>query len=831
MGARRPEAACRPVVARTRVPTSARGVRAAARVVQGRSGGVARAAARLVAKSVARRSLGTVLGLACAVMVASEPATASRTKGAWTGTWTATLPMASPRHSRPAALIMNAWNASTRSAAADDAEGMLRILEARALEALLSEGPGGATMPTVSAPVPLEAESARAVLLCAPRPAPESALQSVRAGARARGRWAPATEDLRAMARLLVLEPLVAALEPEVRLSPAAIASILEGLPAPPLHPGADRAALEEARRLARARRSDARTKAAVERLRSRLGEACASGIAWRDRFDGMVAALERACDGAASLALVRIGAARRLAESGWSLRREDDLAFVASESAPDPERRLDRAREARRAIAKAIEAASAESPAETAFWRAVAAVEPIAVERLESIDVSAGGRVDAAFREIGVDLRTATGWRTAAGAPPDGLRWRGRERPSVPRRRLRDAPFGVKPLGSFPTSGCPPATLAPMAEPSRHLRQMQLPGFGAEGQRRIAHARVFVAGCGALGTVVVEQLARAGVGTLVVVDRDVVERSNLQRQTLFTERDAERGVPKAEAAKARVSAIDAGVVVRAVVDDLSGGNALRHAEGCDLVVDCLDNFETRYLLNDLAVSTGRPMVYGGAVGLRGMAAMLLPSTGAGRDRAIRWTAAQSTPCLRCLAPEPPAPGEVETCDTAGVLAAAPGIVGSLEAAFSLRTLAAGGPASPSRLVRFDLASSSFVDTDLAVARDPDCPCCARGAFPHLAARVAGARVLCGRDAVEVRVGEGSAGCFDAALSSLSRLGPVERSTHGDTRRATLGAEAAGTIGCRGLALLEGASGLLVLVEGVDEPDRARSIVARAVGL
>jgi len=378
----------------------------------------------------------------------------------------------------------------------------------------------------------------------------------------------------------------------------------------------------------------------------------------------------------------------------------------------------------------------------------------------------------------------------------------------------------------------------------ARFQRQMQLPRFGAEGQARLARARVLVAGCGALGTVVAEQLARAGVGTLVVVDRDIVEWSNLQRQTLFTEADARRGVPKAEAAKARLAQVHGGTVVRAFVDDLHGANARRYASEVDLIVDCLDNFETRFVLNECAVGLGLPLVYGGAVSLRGMAAALLPRTGAdredahadGRERLVRWRSSRSTPCLRCLVPEPPAAGELETCETAGVLAAACGVVGSLEAAFALRLLAEEPCEAPSTLVRFDLGSMRFDASSLASAMDDACPCCVGLRFAHLdAAGSRRARVLCGRNAVEL-VLEGvldDAG-LDRLAHRLASLGvaadEVVRGSHGGTAsvraRLALGAE-----GPAAVTVLAGEAATLAIVEGTSDPERARTIVARSLGM
>ncbi|MFS8608120.1 MAG: ThiF family adenylyltransferase, partial [Gammaproteobacteria bacterium] len=161
----------------------------------------------------------------------------------------------------------------------------------------------------------------------------------------------------------------------------------------------------------------------------------------------------------------------------------------------------------------------------------------------------------------------------------------------------------------------------------SRYHRQMLLPGFGEDGQRRLAESTAVVLGCGALGTVVADMLARAGVGRLVIIDRDFVEMTNLQRQVLFDEADAAEALPKAEAARRKLARINSNVTVDAIVDDLNAGNIERYAEGADVLVDGLDNFETRYLANDYAVKHGVPYVYGGAVGTTGAALAILPHT------------------------------------------------------------------------------------------------------------------------------------------------------------------------------------------------------------
>jgi molybdopterin/thiamine biosynthesis adenylyltransferase len=372
-----------------------------------------------------------------------------------------------------------------------------------------------------------------------------------------------------------------------------------------------------------------------------------------------------------------------------------------------------------------------------------------------------------------------------------------------------------------------------------RFLRQIQLPRFGAEGQSRLARARVLVAGCGALGTVVCEQLARAGVGTLVVVDRDVVELSNLQRQTLFTEADARRGVPKAEAAKSRLAQVNAGTVVRAFVDDIHGGNARRYVAEVDLVVDCLDNFETRYVLNDCAVERGIALVYGGAVAMRGMAAALLPVTGADGGGLVRWDRARATPCLRCLAPDGPAPGEVETCETAGILAAAASVTASIEAALAIRLVAEGAAHVPPSLVRFDLGSMEFSSSSLVGARDGGCVCCAARRFEFLAdgdAQLQRWRVLCGRGAVEVALGAPlEANAIARAVAKLSATGVAHHERHGATDVVTASIKTEpwpdGSRSPIELALLSGAAGTFAIVSGTTDPERARSLVSRYLGV
>src|SRR5438477_10475533 len=186
-----------------------------------------------------------------------------------------------------------------------------------------------------------------------------------------------------------------------------------------------------------------------------------------------------------------------------------------------------------------------------------------------------------------------------------------------------------------------------------RYSRQMRFPGVGEDGQRRLRDAHVTLCGCGALGTVLANALVRAGVGHLRLVDRDFIETHNLQRQILFDEHDVAENLPKAEAAARKLGAINSTVHVEPVVTDIDRTNILELVEDADLILDGTDNFEIRYLINDVAVKLGKPWVYGGSIGSHGQTMTILPG---------------ETPCLRCVFESALAHGDVVTCDTGGVL-------------------------------------------------------------------------------------------------------------------------------------------------------------------
>jgi molybdopterin-synthase adenylyltransferase len=287
----------------------------------------------------------------------------------------------------------------------------------------------------------------------------------------------------------------------------------------------------------------------------------------------------------------------------------------------------------------------------------------------------------------------------------------------------------------------------------SRYHRQMLLAGFGEAGQRKLQQSQAVVIGCGALGTVIADVLARAGVGHLVLVDRDFVELTNLQRQVLFDEADVTESVPKAEAAKAKLARINSGVEITAVVDDANSANIERLIEGADVLLDGVDNFETRYLVNDCAVKHGVPYIYGGAVSTVGSAFAILPHTADGTAVWERSDGGNATPCLRCLFEEAPPPGTGATCDTVGVIGPAAAIVANFEAAEALKVLTGNFEHVCPTMLCFDLWSNTFSQFKVARAYDEgDCPCCKHGKFEYLDGSLgSGATTLCGRDAVQLR--------------------------------------------------------------------------------
>ncbi len=267
-----------------------------------------------------------------------------------------------------------------------------------------------------------------------------------------------------------------------------------------------------------------------------------------------------------------------------------------------------------------------------------------------------------------------------------------------------------------------------------RYSRQERFAPIGLTGQERLRRATAVVVGCGALGTAQLDQLVRAGVGTVRLIDRDFVEASNLQRQGLYDEADAAACTPKAIAAAARLARINAQVRLEPVVAEVGPRNVERLVAGADVVLDGTDNFRTRHLLNEACVRTCIPWIYGACVGAYGVALTIEPG---------------QTPCLACLQDQLPGPGETPTCDTAGVIAPIVQLVAAWQAVDALRLLTGTPPRR--QLWTCDLWTDRFQQIDVTRWRDPDCAVCGPSpTWPRLHEQSEPAIALCGRDSVQL---------------------------------------------------------------------------------
>lgn len=324
----------------------------------------------------------------------------------------------------------------------------------------------------------------------------------------------------------------------------------------------------------------------------------------------------------------------------------------------------------------------------------------------------------------------------------------------------------------------------------------------------RLAQSRVAVIGMGALGCVVADQLVRAGVGSIVIVDRDIVELTNLQRQVLFSESDV--GKTKAHAAAARLSAVNSSVTIDPIATDVTGHNIAELVHDVSLLIDGTDNFEARYLMNDFVVSAGLPLIYGGALGTRAMA---MPCN----LRTITIDAGQSLrgPCLRCVFPEPPVPGSQGTCDTTGVLGGAVAVTGGLQASMAIRALC--DVTFIPALIECDVwtgATRTFYPS-----RDDQCECCTHKKFTYLTAQTIDDSLrLCGGETYQVWPRAKRDMRLDLAKLQSAMPASVLQ---------------AGMLKCvleRGEELMLFADGR-ALVRRVETPERARTLYARYVGM
>jgi len=292
-----------------------------------------------------------------------------------------------------------------------------------------------------------------------------------------------------------------------------------------------------------------------------------------------------------------------------------------------------------------------------------------------------------------------------------------------------------------------------------RYSRQVLFRGISEEGQRKLLAARVLIIGCGALGSAHAEALCRAGIGRLRIVDRDFVEPSNLQRQTLFTETDAEKRLPKAIAAANHLREINSDVQIEPHVADVNHSNIEQLIDGCDVVVDGTDNFATRYLINDACVKHETNWIYGAAVGSYGVTMTIRP---------------HQTACLRCVFEEAPPVASAPTCDTAGVIMPIINIVSAVQVTEALKLITGRTAELHRSLMQFDVWQNEWRKIGIGTPH-ADCPACGLGQFETLVPDATDtAAVLCGRDAVQISPSQPTTVDFRLLAERLRPAGEVK---------------------------------------------------------
>lgn len=336
----------------------------------------------------------------------------------------------------------------------------------------------------------------------------------------------------------------------------------------------------------------------------------------------------------------------------------------------------------------------------------------------------------------------------------------------------------------------------------ARYSRQTLFAGIGPDGQRRLGEASAVIVGCGAMGSALANNLVRAGVGRIRIVDRDFVELNNLQRQTLFEESDAAGAAPKAIAAARRLAAINSDVSIEPVVADFNADNAEALLEGMDLALDGSDNFEARYLLNDACVKLGKPWIYNGVIAAYGVSMTVIPG---------------ETACLRCVFPDRPLPGTTPTCDTAGIINGIVAAIGGVSSTEAIKALM-GSDRLARGLFWMDLWENTAERLELP--RQADCVTCGQRDYEYLDAPLGEDSVsLCGRNAVQVRPGGSGAQLNLSDLAArLEPLGAVTRNEF--LLRATLdGYE---------LTVFPDAR---AIIKGTADPSVAKTLYARYIGM
>jgi molybdopterin-synthase adenylyltransferase len=300
-----------------------------------------------------------------------------------------------------------------------------------------------------------------------------------------------------------------------------------------------------------------------------------------------------------------------------------------------------------------------------------------------------------------------------------------------------------------------PHTSASPIADQDRYSRQILFPGIGLTGQQLLASAHVAIIGVGATGAATASLLARAGVGTLTLIDRDFVDPSNLQRQVLFDEADARESLPKAEAARRKIALFNSGIIVHPHIADLVPDNIHELLAPAHLILDATDNFETRYLLNDYCVQQSKPWIYAAAIGAYAATMNVLPTIQAPVEgekaeakQSDKPTPYLPTACLACIFPKPPT-GPVETCDTAGILSTAVNLAASIQATEALKLLTNKPHLMRRTLLSFDLWSNERSEIS-TTKPNPDCTVCGQHIFTHLAGEGRPHITLCGRNSVQI---------------------------------------------------------------------------------
>ncbi|MEV2288226.1 ThiF family adenylyltransferase [Paenibacillus larvae] len=341
---------------------------------------------------------------------------------------------------------------------------------------------------------------------------------------------------------------------------------------------------------------------------------------------------------------------------------------------------------------------------------------------------------------------------------------------------------------------------------PGRYSRHMLFPPIGRAGQHRLMESRVVIVGMGALGSVLANHMVRAGIGYVRIIDRDIVEESNLQRQMLYDEEDAIQLVPKANAAADKLRRINSQVQIEPHVTDLHAVNAEDLLGGVDLILDGTDNFAVRFLINDVSVKHRIPWIYGGAVASRGVSLAILPG---------------KTPCLRCLFRQAPVQGSAETCDTAGVIGGIIHVVASYQATEALKLLVGDTEHVNPSMMQWDLWYNQQSAIDVSKARRQDCPCCGEQRYDYLDAELEGETIqtLCGRNSVQVQPKIPSSLSLEEWEERLQGIGPVTRN------KFLLKVELSPDFT---LVVFQGGR---VMVQGTDDPVTTKNLYCRYIGM